>query len=447
MRIRISKLLLQPRRPSLKHSTVPRISSSETVWAVASKLIVFACDGQLMIRTFGLALSAVHLAKKGLKVMILVPTPQLLDLIQGHIDNLTSSSNLSIWLTTPKAALSDTRLETFSPNIIFIDEPESLLSRLPPRHLQGGALRSHPFYKHPPPLSTLLDTLARLIAKTGTETRMVWVGAELNGLLKRIVRQRGWAGMDALELDFESGDMRAKKDIASLAGSKDLGKAVKGIEENGPEDINRVEHFAYTVGPAGVIPLINEVKKDLPTFRTGRPAIDDSMIRAVVLFQQQNPSPEGTTTMILPPEGYPLDQLATRLTSLASTLNLPMSIMTTIPPPHQSDMEENSILLISRSAVPGLDIQNLSRIILINGLDLAGLSPAQRSRGGAKKRAALYDVVSGRLGRLGSVTYRNSWRGQVVSFVTEGSGEEAGLGSVKMTPKSGMESSSEKNED
>jgi hypothetical protein len=392
-------------------------------------------------------LSAVHLAKKGLKVMILVPTPQLLDLIQGHIDNLTSTTSDNIWLTTPKAALSDTRIEMFSPNIIFIDEPESLLSPLPPRHLQGGALRSHPFYKHPPPLSTLLDTLARLITKTGTETRMVWVGAELNGLLKRIVRQRGWAGMDALELDFESGDMRAKKDIASLAGSKDVREAEKGIEGHGAEDINRMEHFAYTVGPAGVMPLINEVKRDLPGYRTGRPIIDDPMIHAVVRYQQDNPSPHGTTTMILPPEGYPLDQLATRLTSFASTLKFPMSITTTIPTPKKPDTEENSILLISRSAVPGLDIQHLSRIILIKGLDLAGLSPAQRSRGGAKKRAAFYDVVTGRLGRLGSVTYRNSWRGQVVSFVTEGSGEEAGLGSVKMTPKSDVESSPGNSED
>jgi hypothetical protein len=401
-----------------------------------------------MNRTFGLALSAVHLAKKGLRVMILVPTPQLLDLIQGHIDNLTSTSNLGIWLTTPKAALSDTRIETFSPSIIFIDEPESLLSPLPPRHLQGGALRSHPFYKHPPPLSTLLDTLARLIVKTGTETRMVWVGAELNGLLKRIVRQRGWAGMDALELDFESGDIRAKKDIASLTGSKDLGEAEKGIDENGAEDeLNMVEHLAYTVGSAGVIPLLDEVKRDPPSYRTGRPVIDDSMIHAIVRYQQNNPTPDGTTTMILPPEGYPLDQLATRLTSFASTLKFPMSITTTITSPDTPETEENSILLISRSAVPGLDIQNLSRIILINGLDLAGLSPAQRSRGGAKKRAAFYDVTTGRLGRLGSVTYRNSWRGQVVSFVTEGSGEEAGLGSVKMTPKSRVESSSGKSED
>jgi hypothetical protein len=394
-----------------------------------------------MNRTFGLALSAVHLAKKGLKVMILVPTPQLLELIQGHIDNFTSIASDNIWLTTPKAALSDTRLGTFSPNIILIDEPESLLSPLPPRHLQGGALRSHPFFKHPPPLSTLLDTLARLLVKRGTETRMVWVGAELNGLLKRIVRQRGWAGMDALELDFESGDIRVKKDISSLTGPEGEAEAEREVV------VEPVEHMAYTVGPAGVIPLFDEVKRDLPSYRTGRPVIDDSMIHAVVRYQRDNPTPDGTTTMILPPEGYPLDQLATRLTSFASTLKFPMSITTTIPPPYQSDTEENSILLISRSAVPGLDIQNLSRIILINGLDLAGLSPAQRSRGGAKKRAAFYDVTTGRLGRLGSVTYRNSWRGQVVSFVTEGSGEEAGLGSVKMTPKSRVESSSGKSED
>jgi superfamily II DNA/RNA helicase len=86
----------------------------------------------------------------------------------------------------------------------------------------------------------------------------------------------------------------------------------------------------------------------------------------------------------------------------------------------------NNILITSRSAVPGLDIPNLTRVILINGLDLAGVSPAQRARGGVKRRAAFYQVVSGRMGRLGSVTYNQP--GQVVSFVSEGSGEELGLG-------------------
>lgn len=331
--------------------------------------------------------------------------------------------------------MSDSRLESFSPNIIFIDEPESLLSPLPPRHLQGSAIRSHPFYKHPPPLSKLLDTLARLGARTGVETRMVWIGADLNGLLKRIVRQRGWAGMDALELDFESPKGRALKDIQSLNAS-DVEMAAE--ERKFDQGLSEVEHLAYQVGPTGVTPLDNEIKSDLPSYRIGRPVIDDSMIHAIVEYQRQNPTQEGTTTLILPPEGYPLDLLATRLTSIASTLNIPMSISTTISTSHEADIEENSILLISRSAVPGLDIQNLSRIILINGLDLAGLSPAQRSRGGVKKRAAFYEVVTGRLGRLGSITYQNSFKGQVVSFVTEDSGEEVGLSSVKMTQVGGL---------
>ena len=377
--------------------------------------------------------------------MILVPTPQLLDLIQGHIDNLSTSSDLDIWLTTPRSALSDSRLDTFLPTVVFIDEPESLLSPLPARHLQGGTLKSHPFHKHPPPLTTLLDRLARSVARSKTETKMVWVGAELNGLLKRIVRQRGWAGMDALELDFEGLAARARKDIESVtrieigAEGTNEERLVPGVDRS----LVKVEHLAYVVGMTGIKPFTSGVVgRDLPNHRTGRPIIEDSMIEAVVQYQQQYPTPEGTTTLILPLEGYPLDLLATRLTAFASAVKMPMSITTIIPTSQDSHRENDPILLVPRSAVPGLDIPNLSRIILLNGLDLAGLSPAQRSRGGIKKRAAFYDVVSGRLGRLGSVTYKyryqNSFPGQVVSFVTEDSGEEVGLGSIDMTQRGGF---------
>jgi hypothetical protein len=373
----------------------------------------------LMERTFGLALSSIHMAKKGQRVLILVPTPQLLDLIQNHLDSLSTGTSLDtdslIWLTTPKNALSVPRIDQFSPDIIMIDEPETLLQPLPPRHLQGGALRSHPFYKHPPPLATLLDHLAQL--GTNTNIRMIWVGAEMNGLLKRTIRHRGWAGLDALELDFEfeGRSTRSVKDIDSLAGTL----AMEGGVGSG-----EVGHESYLVGSGGIKPFIpSEAGRDPPPYRTGRPIIPDTMIQAVVQYQADHPTLDGTTTMILPPSGYPLDLLATRLTSYASSARIPMSITNIIPT--STETEPNSILITPRSAVPGLDIPNLSRIILLDGLDLASLSPAQRSRGGLKKRTAFYDVIRGRLGRLGSVTSEKG--GQVVSFITEGSGEEVGL--------------------
>jgi hypothetical protein len=361
------------------------------------------------------------MAKKGRRVMILVPTPQLLDLIQNHLDSLstgTSLDTLSIWLTTPKNALSDIRLDKFSPDIIMIDEPETLLQPLPPRHLQGGALRTHPFYKHPPPLATLLNHLAQL--GTNTNIRMVWVGAEMNGLLKRTIRHRGWAGLDALELDFEfdGRSSRPVKDMDSLAGS---------LAMEGPVGSGEVEHESYLVGSGGITPYVpGQAGRDPPPYRTGRPIIPDAMIQAVVQYQANHLPLDGTTTMILPPSGYPLDLLATRLTSHASKSKVPMSITNIIPT--STETEPNSILITPRSAVPGLDIPNLSRVILLDGLDLAGVSPAQRSRGGMKKRTAFYEVIRGRLGRLGSVTSEKG--GQVVSFITEGSGEEVGLEAV-----------------
>lgn len=381
------------------------------------------------IRTFILALASLHLLERGERVMIIVPTPQLVNTIRSHLDNLFPTplpvnlhdSTVALWLSTPKQALSILdNTKSPSPTIIMIDEPETLLSPLPPRHLQPAAMRSHPFFKHPPRLVSLLDRLVS--SESRPRPRTIWFGAELNGLLKRIVRQRGWAGRDALELDFSlDASPRSVKDIESVLGKQPLAAAVK-----------HVETISYKVDSSGnAIPrddLATHTSDDLPPYRTGRPVIEQGMIDAVIRYQHSHPTPPGTITLLLPPEGYPLDLLSARLSEAADmtghVLNIGDLSSSRIP-------EGPSVLVTSRSSIPGLDIPNLARVILLNGLDLAGLSPAQRSRGGVKRRLEFYDIVRGRMGRLGSVTEHSG--GQVVIFASIGSGEEVGMNMMRQS--------------
>lgn len=372
-------------------------------------------------------MACLRLIEKGKKVLILVPTPQLVELVQKHLDSLSPDplaiyprdAQASIWISTPKQSLAiyrSGRSSSFTPTVVMIDEPETLLSPLPPRHLQPAAAKPHPFHKHPPPLASLLDSLCE--SREGLRT--FWFGAELNGLLKRIVRQRGWAGRDALELDFCSG--------ASRRSMQDVEKLIGAQPETSPR--GQVHHVSLLVGQLGEVTTPEPEstnQTDLPSYRTGRPIIGQGMIDAIVQYHHQHPTPPGTTTMVFPPEGYPLDLLSARLdeASTATGHDLKIQDLTSATPAEP----EASMTVAARSSVPGLDIPNLARVVLINGLDLAGLSPAQRARGGVKRRLQFYDVVCGRMGRLGSVTHETG--GQVVMCVSEGTGEELSFGLLR----------------
>lgn len=380
-----------------------------------------------MGRTFAVALASVQLALQGEMVMVLVPSVHLAGQVSSLLAALTLThldSHQSIVVTTPQAALKNERTLAAKYSTIMIDEPEAMLAPLPPRHLPPPDQKSHPFHRHPPPLATLLDRL--MTQKNGDRTRTVWVGAEVNGLLKRIIRQRGWVKRDALELDFGSRPTpRSNADIEEVLGHR-------SAVQHRPRT---VDHTGLLVNAAAghAIPFDNKSVAEesaMPPPRSGRPEIDQATIAALVSYESKfPPETRPPVALILPPEGYPLDLLAARINEAAATEftngSEPMTCSTLGPKARSTGTR---MTVVSRSSVPGLDIPTLRRIYLIDGLDLAGLSPAQRARGGLKRRLGFYDIVTGRLGRLGSITAESG--GEVISLVVEGSGEEAGLGHV-----------------
>lgn len=367
---------------------------------------------------------------------------QLVEQIKTHLTNL-SPQHLAledlVVVTTPQSIIRDLQTD---PNAmrwstIILDEPETMLSPLPSRNLPTHAQRVHPFYRHPPPLASFLDGLQ---SDSDQRPRMIWVGAEMNSLLKRVVRQLGWTGMNSLELDFGAGPSeRARKDIESTLGHEPA--VIR------PTDAT-IEHSALVVDPSSgrVEGYDHSIStgSGMPRFRSGRPEIDQAMIDALMSLEEDSRNSaygEGnggdTVSLILPPEGYPLDLLSAQIRTTAMSLNSsltcsvldPSSTKTSSSPTISSTPSTSTSMLIApRSAVAGLDLPNLGRIYLLNGLDLAGLSPSQRSQGGLKRRLGWYDIVSGRLGRLGSRTEKGA--GKVISLVMQGSGEELGLDAI-----------------
>jgi hypothetical protein len=119
-------------------------------------------------------------------------------------------------------------------------------------------------------------------------------------------------------------------------------------------------------------------------------------------------------SLVLPPEGTSLDSLSRQLALL--------EISCTILTPGQDPPSSTSLLLTRRSAVPGLHIDNLHTIYLLHGLDMAGAPKAVGGVAATRQREAWYDLVTGRLGRLGM-----AGGGRVVSLVMRGSSEEEGI--------------------
>lgn len=89
------------------------------------------------------------------------------------------------------------------------------------------------------------------------------------------------------------------------------------------------------------------------------------------------------------------------------------------------------ILLAARSSVTGLHLPQLQTVYMLGGLDVQGLSQAQRKNKGVGERMGFYDTVTGRLGRLGTDAVVDASVGEggegetqkVVSLVLAGSEE------------------------
>ncbi|KAL7418611.1 hypothetical protein Q5752_007069 [Cryptotrichosporon argae] len=122
------------------------------------------------------------------------------------------------------------------------------------------------------------------------------------------------------------------------------------------------------------------------------------------------------------PDDVPQDTVDVGAGPAPSTLSsvAPTSSAPPAPPPPLP-----LVFIAPRSALPGLHLARLHTVYLLGGLDVAGLSAAQRKRGGEKDRAKMYAVAAGRLGRLGTAGARAANAGERVAGAEGGGGMPA----------------------
>ena len=158
--------------------------------------------------------------------------------------------------------------------------------------------------------------------------------------------------------------------------------------------------------------------------RAASGVLPSTMIENMVLLHLTAPPPDGTFALAVPPEGMSLDQLAHHIRSLDvhSEILMPETVrglealLAGDSPP---------ILVARRSNIPGLHLQGLHTIYLLDGLDAKGLSGRSKGVSALQQRATFYQTVLGRLGRLGTPLFDQRERQRMITLVMEG-GEEHG---------------------
>jgi hypothetical protein len=276
---------------------------------------------------------------------------------------------------------------------IFLDEPDAMIGPLPGR--RGEKMSTHPFYRHPPSLIKVLDGLLGIrVNRDGSrdfsrrkDVTTVWVGAGLSAGVKRLARTNGWVKRESpIDLDFS----------------------------HDPPTRSNIRHLALAVdSSSGELSPVETPLSPLKNASADR-ALPPALVGALARIHASSPEPDGMHALVLPPEGTSLDSLSRQL----ALLEISSFILTS----GQDPPIGTSLLLTRRSAVPGLHIDNLHSIYLLHGLDMAGAPKAVGAAAASRQREAWYDLVTGRLGRLGMVG-----GGRVMSLVMRGSAEEEGI--------------------
>ncbi|OCF58904.1 hypothetical protein L486_03397 [Kwoniella mangroviensis CBS 10435] len=314
------------------------------------------------------------------------------------------------------------------------------------------------------------------------EINTIWVSSGMNKDLKRFIKMRGWIRKSnrhvkdgLIDLDFTQGASGKLKDVRNrllgaveeritkrsttqikenqnqnVAGIEDEG-GVKKANIDGHEQIEP-EHHVLVIDPKDG--SINSLDLHAPTLQDDptKEVEDDNgedevirkreipieMIETLSLIHATTSSPSKGYSLILPPEGISLNILSEELANLGISsliltpdlVNISLSQLDELQRQNRDEAEEENgelpLLLGTRSSIPGLHLPELQTIYLLDGLDVKGLSKKQRKSGGVKDRYGWYNLVKGRLGRLGSKAIGRE-RQRVVSLVMGGTEEEMRL--------------------
>ncbi|WVQ74066.1 hypothetical protein IAR50_003649 [Cryptococcus sp. DSM 104548] len=475
----VSPALLKQLAANFDHITTPTPAQRLFLLSVLSGNEVYLKDSMGRGKTLSISLAALQLAlgtqgksKKsfpGPRIILVVPTPHLAHQIFDNLSKLcpppkSPNDPLPFALLTPKVvprgetiplrqlpdcpilvgtakAFHQYNLETPALTHVFLDEPDTMVGPIPSRFAKS--IYSHPLIRHPPPIIHVVTSLLRIgIDREGqldfsdrrNGVNMVMTSATFHKDFKRFCKTRGWVkkGNAVVDLDFSAGASEQRRMfrerlldvIGSPPGTDPI--AAARAEQQQPEHyvllIDGLTGDIVPLDPSGPPAGLNP----LPASTNKQNTLPSYMIESLALLHSTSPPPPGKYALALPPQEVSLTELGRELASLG----IPTSILTPetlqvgipsfppdIPPP---------ILLAARSSVPGLHLEHLWNIYLLNGLDMGSLTPSQRKAKGGVERVMFYDTAAGRLGRLGTDLKAGTEgeRQKVVSLVMAGGQEE-----------------------
>ncbi|ODN85675.1 hypothetical protein L198_07504 [Cryptococcus wingfieldii CBS 7118] len=478
----VSPAVLERLAASFPHITTPTPAQRLFLLSVLSGNEVYLKDGMGRGKTLSISLAALQLAldaqaksKKagsGPSIILVVPSPHLAHQICDHLTKLcpplkSPNDPLPFALITPEItpkgestplrqlpdfpivvgtakAFYQYNLETPALTHVFLDEPDTMVGPIPSRFAKS--IHTQPLIRHPPPIVHVVTSLLRIgIDRDGqldfSERRngvnMVMTSATIQKDFKRFCKTRGWIrrGNAVVDLDFSLGaseQRRAFRErllavIGSPPGTDPI--AAARAEQHQPEHhvllIDGVTGDLVPLDPSGPPAGLNP----LPASSQRQNTLPSYMVESLALLHSTSPPPPGKYVLALPPQEISLPELGRELASLG----IPTSILTPEAlqvgiPSFPSDILP-PIFLAARSSVPGLHLQDLWNIYLLNGLDIGSLTPSQRKNKGEVERVVFYDTAAGRLGRLGtdSTAGTEGERQKVVSLVMAGGQEETWL--------------------
>ena len=419
---------------------------------------------------------------KGPRIVILLPTSHLVSQVERDMSSLADSTSLFTSLTAGSSKIDSTatyppillatpreissRLDEVplsSVETLFIDEPDSMLPPLPPRYMNGKTLMRHRVNRHPPPIVGVMNLILGFVPVISDkpkrdvtlsldfsgrrDVQTVWTSGTLGGDLRRFTFMRKWVkgSGNIANLDFTSwaSPNRVAEREKVLRGDQ------VGSTGNSMSNVAGIEpdHFALVIDPAyGDLSSMTDkslsVQYNREPARSTGPAtpvgstgtLDPELLESIALLQSTSPPPLGTISLAVPPEGTSIDKMAEELRSLGiSAIPLTPETISNLPSVISQDYDSAPILLARRSTIPGLHLPNLHTIYMIGGLDVAGLPVSQQDKHGRFTREVFYDVLAGRLGRLGTTPLALDVDGEValhqrvVSVVLGGSEDEVRL--------------------
>nr|XP_031861943.1 uncharacterized protein CI109_002773 [Kwoniella shandongensis]KAA5529015.1 hypothetical protein CI109_002773 [Kwoniella shandongensis] len=496
MNMGLSSSIVEQLEIRFPHIQQPTPAQKLFLLAVMAGREVFLKDDMGRGKTLGLAIAALNQAVRDpateARIVILVPTPHLAHQVCDHLTRLSSASSsssesvftllrsLQTVTTTTKASslpIPDTPIIVATPKVlaeydltlphlthIFLDEPDTMTGQVPPRYTAGKNLAHHRINRHPPPIVDVMNRLLGIkmdhqgrLDFTGRrdDVTTIWTSATMGREFKRFVKTRGWVkkGKGVVDLDFTEGatdkqvELRERLLSAVVATTASgVPKPVEGskietgvVEARNSHAQSEPEHYALVIDPDdGAISPLDQDPTPLALVKRTITSFDESgqlssyLLETLALLHATSPPPSGAYALALPPEGVSLDQLGRDLSELGVSTSIltPEVLQLGLPP--VTDEDAPPILLAQRSSLPGLHLNELHTIYLLSGLDCAGLSPSQKKSGGVVERMKFYNLVVGRLGRLGTTQSGDddldlAARQKVVSVVMRGSEEEKRL--------------------